>query len=489
MQTQRSSPMTVLCAISVLLLTAGCSTGGTTAGGATTTGPTMSTQATAAAATSPPTSQTTSAAATTASATSAPATTAPATSAPSPQAAAPTSAVRTTAAQPAAANSGSTTAASATGGSSVQAAPSGQSGPSSDTVIRVYRDWRPSAVTVISSVVQPGFRSEPQPEGTGTGFMIDGQGHILTNNHVVADADRLEVTLADGTTIPAQLVGRDSRFDLAVLRADIPANQLRPTTLGDSDQLQVGEQVIAIGNPYGLEGTVTSGIVSSRRPVVSEPEGDGVLVNAIQTDTSINPGNSGGPLLNDRGEVVGITTLGLMPQGGQTGLNFAIPINSAKKILGDLIANGSYAHPFVGIGTAEITSSVASQLSLPVQQGLLVQSVDPNSAAGQAGVRAGSQQQQQAGARAVAAGGDIVTAVDGRAVKRPEDFISYLELQKKAGDAMTLTVLRNGQQQDISLTLGQRPPPAPVQAQPPQGQPGRQPGAQPGTPPGAQPGR
>jgi S1-C subfamily serine protease len=196
-----------------------------------------------------------------------------------------------------------------------------------------------------------------------------------------------------------------------------------------------------------------------------------VLVNAIQTDASINPGNSGGPLLNGRGEVIGITTLGLMPQGGQTGLNFAIPINSAKRILGDLIATGSYAHPFVGIGTAEITSTVASQLSLPVQQGLLVQSVEPTSAAGQAGVRAGSQQ-QQAGARSVAAGGDIVTAVDGQPVKRPEELISYLELQKKAGDTMTLTILRGGQQQDVNLTLGQRPA-VQAQSQPRQGQPRR----------------
>ena len=337
-----------------------------------------------------------------------------------------------------------------------QAAPAAQGGTSTDTVIRVYRDWRPSTVAVISSVVPPGFRSEPQPRGSGTGFIIDNQGHILTNNHVVADADRLEVTLADGTTIPAQLVGRDSRFDLAVLRAAVPAEQLRPTVLGDSDQVQVGEQVVAIGNPYGLEGTVTTGIVSSRRPLVSEPEGDGVLVNAIQTDASINPGNSGGPLLNSRGEVIGVTTMGLMPEGGQAGLNFAIPINNAKRILPDLLANGSYPHPFVGIGTAEITSTIAGQLGLPVQHGLLVQDVAPGSAAAQAGLRGGSQQ-QQAGARRVAAGGDIIIAVDGQPVRRPEDFISYLELQKRAGDALTLTILRGGQQQDVSLTLGQRP--------------------------------
>ena len=196
--------------------------------------------------------------------------------------------------------------------------------PSVDTTVRVYQDNRPSVVTVISSAVQPGFRSEPQPNGSGSGFLIDDEGHILTNNHVIAQADKLEVTLSDGTTYAAKLIGRDPRFDLAVIQADVPADKLRPVTLGDSDKLQVGEQVVAIGNPYGLDGTVTTGVVSSRRPLVSEPQGDGVLVNAIQTDTSINPGNSGGPLLNARGEVIGVTTLGLMPNGGQAGLNFAI---------------------------------------------------------------------------------------------------------------------------------------------------------------------
>lgn len=350
-----------------------------------------------------------------------------------------------------------------------------------DTTVRVYQDNRPSVVTVISSVVPPGFRSEPQPEGTGSGFIIDNQGHILTNNHVVADADKLEVTLSNGTTYPAKLVGRDSRFDLAIVQADIPADQLKPVKLGDSDQLQTGEQVVAIGNPYGLEGTVTTGIVSSRRPVVSEPQGDGVLVNAIQTDTSINPGNSGGPLLNGRGEVIGVTTLGLMPNGGQAGLNFAIPINNAKRIMDDLMATGSYAHPYVGIGTAEITSTVASQFSLPVKEGLLIQTVDPNSAAAQAGLKGGSGQ-QQAGARQLAAGGDIITAIDGKALKRPEEFISYLELSKKAGETVTLSIVRNGQPQDVSLTLGSRPA---AQAQPQQQQPRQQPGQ--GQQPGQRP--
>jgi S1-C subfamily serine protease len=348
--------------------------------------------------------------------------------------------------------------------------------PASDTTARVYQDNRPSVVTVISSVVQPGFRSEPQPAGTGSGFVIDDKGHILTNNHVVSEADKLEVTLSDGTTFPAKLIGRDSRFDLAVIQAEIPADKLRAVKLGDSDQLAVGEQVVAIGNPYGLDGTVTTGIVSGRRPLVSEPEGDGVLVNAIQTDTSINPGNSGGPLLNSRGEVIGVTTLGLMPNGGQAGLNFAIPINNAKRILDDLLAKGSYAHPFAGIGTAEITSTVADQLQLPVKEGLLVQSVDPNSGAAKAGVKGGSQQQQQqAGARQLAPGGDIIVAVDGKATKRPEDFASYLELNKKAGDSVTVTIMRNGQQQDLTVALGERPS-AQAQQAPSQQPSRRQPG-------------
>ncbi|MCC6178087.1 MAG: trypsin-like peptidase domain-containing protein [Chloroflexi bacterium] len=351
-----------------------------------------------------------------------------------------------------------------------------------ETVIQVYKDWRPSVVTVISSVVQPGFRSEPQPTGTGSGFMIDNQGRILTNNHVVQDADRLDITLSDGTTMPAQIVGRDSRFDLAIIQANIPQDKLKPVQLADSDQIQVGEQAIAIGNPYGLEGTVTTGVVSSRRPVVSEPGGDGVLIDAIQTDTSINPGNSGGPLLNASGQVIGVNTLGLMPQGSPAGINFAIAINSAKKIMPDLIATGSYPHPFVGIASAEITPTLAEALNLPVKQGLLIQSVEPGSGAAQAGLQGGTRQ-VDVRSRQVAVGGDIITAVDGQPIVRPEQFIEYLEKNKKAGDTITLTILRNGQQQDVQVTLGQRPPEQPSGQQPSGQQPsGQQPGQQPRLP-------
>jgi S1-C subfamily serine protease len=339
-----------------------------------------------------------------------------------------------------------------------QAAPARQADNPYDTVIRVYRDWRPSVVTVISTTVSPDFRAKPESSGTGSGFMIDDQGHVLTNNHVIGDANRLEITLASGTTLPAQLVGRDERFDLAVIKASIPGDQLRVMTLGDSDLIQVGEQTIAIGNPYGLEGTVTTGVVSGRRPLVAEPEGDGVLIGAVQTDASINPGNSGGPLMNGRGEVIGVNTLGLLPNRAQAGLNFAIPINNAKRILPDLLASGSYAHPFVGIGSAEITSTIADQLQLPVKEGLLVQSVEPSSGAAQAGLRGGSQP-REVGARRVAVGGDIVVAIDAQKVRRPEDFVAYLELNKKAGDTVTLSIVRDGQTRDVQVTLGERPRP------------------------------
>jgi S1-C subfamily serine protease len=341
-----------------------------------------------------------------------------------------------------------------------QAASQGPGGNPYETVIRVYRDWRPSVVTVISTTVAPDFRAKPEGSGTGSGFMIDDQGHILTNNHVVADASRLEIALANGATLSAEVVGRDARFDLAVVKADIPRDLLRVMVLGDSDQVQVGEQAIAIGNPFGLEGTVTTGIVSSRRPVVNEPGGgDGVLVNAIQTDTSINPGNSGGPLLNGRGEVIGVNTLGLMRGGGQAGVNFAIPINNAKRILPDLLAKGLYAHPFVGIASADITPLIASTLGLPVQEGLLVQSVEPNTGAARAGLRGGSQP-REIGARQIADGGDVIVAIDGQKVRRPEELVVYLELNKKAGENVTLTVMRDGQQRDVQVTLGERPRPS-----------------------------
>ena len=255
---------------------------------------------------------------------------------------------------------------------------------SAETTVRVYQDNRPSVVTVISSVVPA--RLPLRPAAGRHRLRLH---HRRSGPHPDQQPRRRRGRQARSDALGRHdLPGEAGRARLPLRPGRDPGRASRPTSCAPSSSAtpissQVGEQVVAIGNPYGLDGTVTTGIVSGRRPLVSEPEGDGVLVNAIQTDTSINPGNSGGPLLNARGEVIGVTTLGLMPNGGQAGLNFAIPINNAKRILNDLMAKGSYAHPFVGIGTAEITSTVAEQLSLPVKEGLLVQSVDPNSGGGE----------------------------------------------------------------------------------------------------------
>jgi 2-alkenal reductase len=352
-----------------------------------------------------------------------------------------------------------------------QSAPPAQASPN-ETVIRVYRDASPTVVNIISTVVSRDFfnRAAPRPVGAGSGFILDDQGHIVTNNHVVEDADRLEVSLPDGSTVPARLIGRDPRSDLAVVRVDVPKERLKVARLGDSTQIQVGEQAIAIGNPFGLERTVTAGVVSSRRAVVEEPVSaapgqpagePGLLINAIQTDASINPGNSGGPLFNARGEVIGINTLILSPgaqggQGGNIGIGFAIPIEYASRIVPELIAKSRYDHPFLGVATQEITETIASEASLPVKEGLLVAQVDQGTPAARAGLRGGTRP-QDARSRRVSLGGDIITAVDGQPLKRPEELLVYLELKKSPGDTVSLKVLRDGRSLDLPVQLADRP--------------------------------
>jgi 2-alkenal reductase len=261
--------------------------------------------------------------------------------------------------------------------------------------------------------------------------------------------------------VPAQLVGRDPFFDLAVISVDPSGSQLTTATLGDSDQLQIGELAVAIGNPFGLEGTVTTGVISARRATVPEPEGGGVLIDAIQTDASINPGNSGGPLLNADGEVIGINTLArLGVSGGTAGINFAIPINAAKRIVPALIQSGTYNHPFLGVGTVPITQSIAQELGLSVSSGLIVQTVEPGSGAAQAGIRAAGPP-QQIRSRQVGAGGDIITGVDGQPLNQGADLLTYLERNKSPGDTVNLQILRDGQEQTVPVKLGNRPPPTP----------------------------
>ncbi len=335
----------------------------------------------------------------------------------------------------------------------------GRVGVQDDTVVRVYQQVSPAVVNVISSVITRDiFSAQPIPQeaGTGSGFIIDEQGHIVTNNHVVQDADQLEVALPDGQVVPASLVGRDPVADLAVLKVDVSPEKLAVVTLGDSDQVQVGELAIAIGNPFGLERTVTTGVVSAVRQAIQEPGGVGVLINAIQTDASINPGNSGGPLLNGRGEVIGVNTMIFSPSGTSAGVGFAIPVNSVKRIVPELIATGRYSHPFMGVGTVSITGVLADALGLPTREGLLVQEVTPGSGAARAGLRGATRVVRVRGQQ-VGVGGDIITAVDGQPVKRDLELRAYLELNKRAGDQVRISLLRNSTPMEVTVTLGERP--------------------------------
>ena len=324
---------------------------------------------------------------------------------------------------------------------------------STDPVVSVYRAVSPAVVNITSSIVGVDFFGQPfqQQAGTGSGFIIDAAGHIITNNHVVADADQLTVTLADGTKLPARLVGRDARNDLAVLDIDAPG-PLTTAVLGDSSTLQVGELAIAIGNPFGFEGTVTSGVISAIRSTLDLGD-EQLLGGAIQTDAAINPGNSGGPLLNARGEVIGVNTAIFSRSGGFQGIGFAIPINVAKRVVPELIAHGRYDHPALGILTrVSINPRLAEALGLTVQEGVLIEQVQPGSGAARAGLRGGNREVILGGQRVIV-GGDIITAVDGQPVRSVIELVAYLENNKRPGDLVTVSYVRDGQHLQAQVTL------------------------------------
>jgi S1-C subfamily serine protease len=330
-------------------------------------------------------------------------------------------------------------------------------------------------ITSIAVVRTRAGQQAEQPQGIGSGFMIDDQGRIITNNHVVQDADQLAVTLQDKTSVPAKLVGRDPDNDLAVIQIDPNAtddqgvpirNRIKPVTLGDSDQVTIGETAIATGSPLGLQQTVTEGIVSARRNPGEEAPGQNqpgqqlpdILGGAIQTDAAINPGNSGGPLFNASGQVIGVNSAIISQSGGNEGIGFAIPINVVKRVAPELIQTGRYRHPQVGvtsIALADLSPQTKQQLNIPPnQKGLLVQQV--TAGAQQAGIQAGTRR-LSVGGDTILAGGDIIVAIDGQAVTTGGDLRGYIENTKHPGDTVTVTVLRNGQRLDLSVTLSERP--------------------------------
>jgi len=328
--------------------------------------------------------------------------------------------------------------------------------PEEETVIGVYRAASPGVVHITSTVLSQDFFFRIVPErGTGSGFMVDDRGYILTNNHVVENADSLEVTLADKSKVPAKLVGRDPNNDLAVIRINVPREKLTPLRLGDSSQLVVGQTAIAIGNPFGLDRTVTRGVVSALGRSLKADTGRQIR-NVIQTDAAINPGNSGGPLLNSRGEVIGINSAIFTPSGGSVGIGFAIPVNTAKKLLPQLIARGRASHPWLGISGMDITPDLERALGLPVKEGVMIAQVSPGSPAARAGLR-GAQRRVRVRNYIFAVGGDIIVALDGKKIATLDDLTGFLDENKKAGEDVRVDVLRDGKPLTVLVRLGELP--------------------------------
>jgi S1-C subfamily serine protease len=303
---------------------------------------------------------------------------------------------------------------------------------------------------------------EPESEGggtaTGSGFVIDGEGHILTNNHVIEGASKIEVKLGSSDTqYTAEVVGADPASDLALLKVDAPASELHPLTLGDSAQMEVGDPVVAIGNPFGLDRTVTSGIVSALQRQIQAPNGFSIS-NVIQTDAAINPGNSGGPLINSEGEVIGINSqieTGGSGSSGNVGIGFAIPINTARAEIHQLETKGEVEHAYLGIEGGTITPSLAKALNLPVSEGVIVQSVVKGGPADKAGVEGGNTSATIEGAQ-VSLGGDVITEVNGKKVAGMDEVVNIINAAEP-GEEVELTILRDGQTKHATVTLGKRP--------------------------------
>jgi len=318
--------------------------------------------------------------------------------------------------------------------------------------IAVYKRVLPSVVNITSNALVFNFflGSVPQ-QGQGSGFILDKAGHVLTNYHVVENANRgIEVQLSNKHKYSAKVIGTDHSHDLALLQIDAP--NLQPVTLADSNDLLVGQKVYAIGNPFGLAGTMTRGIISAIRPIRGA-EG-APIEDAIQTDAAINPGNSGGPLLNSRGEVIGINTM-IASNGAEqsSGIGFAIPINTAKAVLADLTRYGHIKRPSLGIVSFPIGPDLAEQLGLAADYGVLIQKVIPGGAADRAGLRGGNQQ-AYLGNTPIMIGGDLIVAIDGQQVTEPQDISNIMD-NHQAGDTISVTILRGRRELTLKLILGE----------------------------------
>lgn len=325
-------------------------------------------------------------------------------------------------------------------------------------LINLYERVNPSVVNID---ILGEFREEFTEFGSGSGFVIDREGHIVTNNHVVEDADQLFVTFSDGRVAQATVVGRDADSDLAVIHVNVDAELLHPVELGDSDLVKIGQRVVAIGNPFGLEGTMTVGIVSGLGRTLRDP-GTYTNPDIIQTDAAINPGNSGGPLLDSLGRVIGVNTA-IRTNGenrANSGVGFAVPVNAVSRVVPQLIENGRVAYPYLGVRIDNglfTMAELAAALNLPTDQGVLITAVIPGGPAEQAGLQGGDRQESVRGT-SITVGGDIITAIGGIPVNSFAELIAKLVANFEVNQTITVTFLRGGDLLEVELIVGERPP-------------------------------
>jgi len=319
--------------------------------------------------------------------------------------------------------------------------------------VRIYKQAAPAIANIVTRAVQYDFFYNAVPvEGAGSGFVIDTEGHILTNYHVVVGAQTIEVTLGDQSRFKARYIGADTRNDIALIQINPGTHKLTPLPLGDSRNLLVGQRVLAIGNPFGFQSTLTTGVVSSLGRTVQTGENT-FIDEAIQTDASINRGNSGGPLLNTRGEVIGINSAIYSPTGTTAGIGFAIPINTARRVANDLITQGRVRRATLGVEGRAIWPDLADALNIPVQHGILIERVTSGGPAAQAGIRGGNKT-VLTGLQQLTIGGDVLVAIDGKEVTSPTDLNLILN-RDSPGDTVTLTIIRDGKKMDVKVKLGE----------------------------------
>jgi S1-C subfamily serine protease len=319
--------------------------------------------------------------------------------------------------------------------------------------VRIYKQAAPAVANIVTRTVEYDFFFNPVPvEGAGSGFLMDNDGHILTNFHVVQGAQTIEVTLGDQSRYKGKLVGSDPNNDIALIQIDLAGRKITPLPLGDSRNLLVGQRVLAIGNPFGFQSTLTTGVVSSLGRTVQTRENT-FIDEAIQTDASINQGNSGGPLLNSHGEVIGINSAIYAPTGTTAGIGFAIPINTAKRVANDLITRGRVRHATLGAEGRALWPRLAEALNLSTQQGILIESVEPGGPAAQAGIRGGTKLLTDSRMQELRVGGDVLIAIDAKQITSQSD-LSLLLNRSQPGDTVTVTIVRDGKKMNLPVKLG-----------------------------------